>query len=535
MKSPMSPPAATTPNAPWLLSAGFMAILAAGVGFAIRGGILGDWGAQFGFTKSELGGITGGGLWGFGLVILGVSPFVDRIGYKPLLVIAFLLHALSAVVTLAATPVFNAMGKDACYMCLNLGMVMFAVANGVCESVVNPLVATVYSRQKTHYLNILHAGWPGGLIIGGLFAYLFCGPDAVVSHLRWEIPMAMFLVPTLLYGGIVLKERFPRSEAAAAGVSFDQMLSCFASPVLIGLLVLHAMIGYVELGTDSWITNIMNNVVGNYAILLFVYTSSLMFILRFFAGPIVERINPVGLLLGSSILGCTGLYWLSSAGGLSVLVAGTIYAVGKTFLWPTILGVVGERFPRGGALVMGAMGGVGMLSAGLLGGPMIGYKQDYYASKDLNQQSPTVAERYEVEKAGGISYLPFLPPIRGLDGSKVALLLEKDGEADLNRRVEVLQKEGKSLSDDKNVASLFGWWQEAKPHAKEDAPMVTSARLFGGRMALKWTSLVPLSMALGFAILFVYFQMTGGYQAIELRGHHPEGEEFTGGVEAPVR
>src|SRR6478609_7721060 len=195
------------PNAHWLLFAGFMTIFANGVGFAIRSGILGDWGGQFGFTKSELGGITGGGLWGFGLVILAVSPLVDRIGYKPLLMIAFLLHVLSAVITLAATPVFNSMGKDACYNCLNIGMVLFAVANGVCESVVNPLVATVYSRQKTHYLNILHAGWPGGLILGGLFAYFFCGPDASLRHLRWEIPMAMFLVPTLIYGGIVVKER----------------------------------------------------------------------------------------------------------------------------------------------------------------------------------------------------------------------------------------------------------------------------------------------------------------------------------------
>jgi MFS family permease len=414
-------------------------------------------------------------------------------------------------------------------------MILFAVANGVCESVVNPLVATVYSKQKTHYLNILHAGWPGGLILGGLFAYFFCGPDALLSHLRWEIPMAMFLVPTLIYGGIVVKENFPKSEAAAAGVSFGQMLTCFASPVLLGLLFLHAMIGYVELGTDSWITNIMNNVVGSYAILLFVYTSSLMFILRFFAGPIVERINPVGLLLGSSILGCIGLYWLSSAAGLGVLVAGTVYALGKTFLWPTILGVVGERFPKGGAVVMGAMGGVGMLSAGLLGGPMIGYKQDYFASKDLNRESPTVAQRYEVEKAAGISYLPFLPAIRGLDGSKVALLLEKDGEADLNRRVENLQKEGQSLSEDKNLQAISLWWSEAKPHAEEDKKLVSTARLFGGRMALKWTALVPLMMAIGFGLLFVYFQMTGGYQAIELRGHHPEGEEFTGGVEAPVR
>jgi MFS family permease len=516
--------ASAAPNAFQLLMAGFLAIAAAGVGFAIRGGILGDWGAQFGFTKSELGGITGGGLWGFGLVILAVSPFVDRIGYKPLLGIAFLLHALSAIITLAATPVFNAFGKDACYNCLNLGMILFAIANGMCESVVNPLTATIYPKQKTHYLNILHAGWPGGLIVGGLLAYAFCGPGAVISHLRWEIPMALFLVPTVIYGFIVLKEPFPKSEVAAAGISTGQMLSCFASPVLLLLLLLHAMIGYVELGTDSWITNIMNNVVGEWAILLFVYTSALMFILRFFAGPIVERVNPIGLLLGSSVLGFLGLYWLGIAEGLSVLVAGTVYALGKTFLWPTILGVVGERFPKGGAIVMGAMGGVGMLSAGLLGGPMIGYKQDYYASKELTQKSADTAERYQVAKAQGISYLPFLPAIRGLDGAKVAILTEPDGVADLNKRVERVEAEGKTLSDDKNLQGLVQWWEAAKQYADLDKPMVIAARLFGGRMALRWTALVPMSMAVGFGILFFYFAATGGYKQVHIDGHAVPGE-----------
>ena len=521
------------PNASQLLMAGFLAIAAAGVGFAIRGGILGDWGAQFGFTKSELGGITGGGLWGFGLVILAVSPFVDRIGYKPLLGVAFALHALSAIITLAATPVFNAMGKDACYTCLNIGMILFAIANGMCESVVNPLTATIYPKQKTHYLNILHAGWPGGLIVGGLLAFFFCGPEARIAHLRWEIPMAMFLIPTVIYGFITLKEPFPKSEAVAAGVSMSQMLSCFASPVLLLLLLMHAMIGYVELGTDSWITNIMNNVVGKYAILLFVYTSTLMFILRFFAGPIVERVNPVGLLLGSSVLGVIGLYWLGIAEGFAVLVAGTVYALGKTFLWPTILGVVGERFPKGGAIVMGAMGGVGMLSAGLLGGPMIGYKQDYYASKELTNTSAPTAERYQVAQPSGIAYLPFLPAIRGLDGARVAILTEPDGEADLNKRVEILQKEGKSLNDDKNLSGLYSWWQDAKQHATTDKPLVVAARLFGGRMALRWTALVPLSMAVGFGLLFAYFAATGGYKALHI-DEHMDGEKYTGGVEGPV-
>jgi len=176
-----------------------------------------------------------------------------------------------------------------------------------------------------------------------------------------------------------------------------------------------------------------------------------------------------------------------------------------------------------------------MLSAGLLGGPVIGYQQDYYASKNLNNESTTVAARYEVEKAAGISYLPFLPAIRGLDGAKVALALEPDGEQDLERRIERLKKEGKTLSDDKNLAALSAWWNEEKPRVAEDAPLVSAARLFGGRMALRWTAIVPMSMAIGFGLLFIYFQATGGYQAIQLKGHHPEGEEFTGGVEAPIR
>ena len=170
---------------------------------------------------------------------------------------------------------------------------------------------------------------------------------------------------------------------------------------------------------------------------------------------------------------------------------------------------------------MGAMGGVGMLSAGLLGGPMIGYKQDYYASQELAQQSASTAERYQVAQPKGISYLPFLPAIRGLDGARVAILTEEGGEADLNKRIANLEQEGRSLSDDANLQSLANWWGQAKPYAETDEPLVTSARLFGGRMALRWTAIVPLGLAIGFGLLFLYFKAQGGYQAIDLRENPP--------------
>ena len=515
--------------------ASFMTLIAAGVGFAIRGGILGDWGAQFGFTKLELGQITGGGLVGFGVVILLASLITDNVGYKPILLVAFLLHLLSAVITLAATPVYAAYGKEATYSCLYWGMFMFAVANGLCEAVINPLVATLYPKQKTHYLNILHAGWPGGLIIGGLLAACFVGPKAFVTQLRWEIPMGLFLIPTLIYGLIVMKEKFPVSEAKAAGVKYGEMFLQFTSPLLLLLLLLHACVGYVELGTDSWISSITESMLTGQGLILFVYASSIMFVLRFFAGPIVEKINPVGLLFMSACLGSAGLYLIGqSEAAIFVWASVTIYSLGKTFLWPTMLGVVGERYPKGGAVVMGAMGGIGMLSAGLLGGPGIGYKQDYYASQNLDEASEETYERYAAPEGDKSSFLMF-PEIRGLDGQKVGVALDKSDDGPGTELADTLDKIEASGKENEKISALDVWWQtEGKPHIEGDKPKLETATIFGGRMALKWTALVPLAMAVGYLLIFLYFKSKGGYQQEVLHGEAPEGEHYTGGVEGPI-
>lgn len=500
------------PNRNKLMIASFLTLIAAGVGFSIRAAILGDWSAQFGFTKQELGSITGGGLVGFGITIILCSFILDRVGYKPILMLAFLLHVLSGVVTLAATPIFNSMGREATFTCLWWGMFLFALANGLCEAVINPLIATIYPKKKTHYLNILHAGWPGGLILGGVFAYLFAGSGAFITQLRWEIPIILFLVPTLIYGWLTLKEEFPQSEASSAGISLGDMLRELASPILLLLFVLHALVGYVELGTDAWITNIMENVISGNAILLFVYTSALMFVLRFFAGPIVERINPIGLLMVSAALGALGLYLLGSVTtGVLILLAATIYGLGKTFLWPTMLGVVAERFPRGGAVTMGMIGGIGMLSAGLLGGPGIGYKQDYYASKDLEAKSISTFNLYKAEKEN--SFL-FLPVITGLDGAKVGVVTEQPPATTLASDVKL--KTDQNRLDD-GTKELDTWWNtKAEPTAAADAAFIKAANIHGGKMALKWTAAVPLSMFVGYLVLFLYFQSTGGYVAEHL-------------------
>jgi MFS family permease len=459
-----------------LLFAAFMTLIAAGVGFAVRTQVVGEWERIFHFSKTEMGEILGMGFAGFGAVIILSSFITDRVGYKPLLVAAFVMHLVSFVGTVLATGVYADHGQEATVQLLKWSTFLFAVANGCCEAVINPLVATLYPERKTHYLNILHAGWPGGMIIGGVLTWCFVGDGAVVTQMRWEIPMAFFIVPTLAYGWLVLREKFPISEARAAGVSYGRMLAAFASPVLLCLLVLHACIGYVELGTDSWITNIMDNAFSGKGILLFVYTAGLMFVLRFFAGPIVDRINPLGLLLVSSLFACLGLFALGSAtAGILIFGAATLYGIGKSFLWPTMLGVVGERFPHGGALTMGMIGGVGMLSAGLLGGPGIGYTQDVQASTYLEAASPEAYERVKVDNPR--SFL-FFEEVYGLDDARI----------------------------------------EALPEGDPDIPLVTAAALEGGRSSLRITSIVPAVMAIGYLLLLLVFRSRGGYRAIQLAG-----------------
>ncbi|TXT34680.1 MAG: MFS transporter [Planctomycetota bacterium] len=254
-----------------LLWAGFMAILAAGVGFSIRGAILGQWAEKYGFTMTDLGQITGGGLTGAGVIILIGAFIADKVGYGKLMGLAFVCHFVSAVLTLASDAAFAAGGKDAAFQCLYWGMFLFAVGNGICEAVVNPLVATLFPTNKTHYLNILHAGWPGGLIIGGLVTY-FMNPDDA-KPVAWQIQMSLFMLPVVLYGLMVLGQHFPKSEASQAGVSYGQMFVQLAAPLMLVLLVIHAMVGYVELGTDSWISKITGTIMESKqkGLLLFVY------------------------------------------------------------------------------------------------------------------------------------------------------------------------------------------------------------------------------------------------------------------------
>ena len=525
---------AIAPNAQRLLWAGFLAILATGIGFAIRGGILATWAADFGFTGAQLGAIGGAGLTGFcfGVIIGGLV--VDKIGYGKLIVAAFLFHLLSAFVTFAAT---KGQAQDTAYMFLYLGTFIFSLANGTLEAVANPLVSTLFPHNRTHYLNILHASWPAGLVIGGLIGWIL----GEGMHVSWKIQLGLFLVPTVLYGIAFFGQPFPKSEASAKGLSVGEMLqevgilgalvacallglffkdqlggilafftgsSFFASTLwntlcwgvalvlllmvgiktnfsigsllLFVLFMTHALVGAVELGTDGWIQNITGNILTPaQGKILFVFTSLFMFSLRFCA-DFIERtlkISPIGLLVICATLAMIGLRMVSGIETFAgAMIALAVYALGKTFFWPTMLAVVGDRFPRTGAVAMSIMGGIGMMSAGLLGGPGLGYAKDRFTAEHLQATSPAIYERY---KAPTASRFLFLEEVHGLDGTKLS-------EA-----------------------------QTATPKTPEQKT-VSEASIIGDRETLKADSFIPAAMAVVYVLLFLYFRTIGGYKAVRI-------------------
>jgi MFS family permease len=530
-----------TANAARLLWAGFLAILAAGVGFGVRGGILADWGAEFGFTGAELGAITGAGFTGFcfGIIIGGVV--VDKLGYGRLVIAAFVFHALSALVTFAAMPQQE---KTVAYNFLYWGTFIFAIANGTLEAVVNPLVATLFPNKRTHYLNILHASWPAGLVLGGAIGWML--GDQYGWHWKWQL--GLFLIATVMYGLMFYGQHMPQSEASQKGLTLGKMFQdvgllgalvvCFllalffhgalgvpqawayglagallaavgvltkfsmGSLLLFVLFIAHALVGAVELGTDGWIQNITGNILTpGEGKMLFVFTSLIMFGLRFTADFIEKRIglSPIGILVTCSMLAVAGLLVTSRIETFTgAMFALLVYAVGKTFFWPTMLAVASDRFPRTGAIAISIMGGIGMMSAGMIGGPGLGYAKDRFTSAHLQRNHPDVYAKYKVAEPSG--WL-FFQEVAALDGRK-----QGEVQAKLAAARRELAGEGRRSP------------QLALDRLTVEERQVHAAGIQGDRRTLITDAAIPAVMAVIYLGLLLYFRSIGGYRTVHLAG-----------------
>lgn len=310
------------------------------------------------FTSSAtmIGEILGIIFLGFSITLFLVSPFMDLIGMGRAITIAALLIIIGNVILVFAG---NIASGDEIYWALWIGMLLKGIAWGFVEAAINPATAALYPTEKTHRLNILHAWWPAGLIVGGL-----SGIAINSMGLNWQVALSLIFIPAFTFLILNIGVKFPKTESSELDVSFGDMIKeIFRRPsffIWFGAMFLTAS---SELAPGQWVDLALTHTVGMRGILLLVYVSGIMFVARHFAGPIAHKISPVGLLWLSALLTSLGLYMLSIADSpITGFIAATIWGAGVCFMWPTMLASAAERYPRGGAWTIGLIGSAGAMS-----------------------------------------------------------------------------------------------------------------------------------------------------------------------------
>ncbi len=504
-------PTSTQPDMK-LFWACFVALVATSFVFGVRANTIGLLQDGFNLSEQQKGSINGAGMWPFAISIIFFSLIIDYVGYKTVALFAIICHTISLVLTLRASG----------YQDFYWSTLLVAVANGTVESFINPVVATVFNKQKAKWLNILHAGWPAGLALGALFCGLL--PDTKLFFgAVWQFRFALCFIPVVIYALLILPRTFPVNERVAAGVSYRDMLkevgaigffmiTALVAPAMAQMLnqeaswtvvfIIAAVVGVLaglytrslgnwlflvvlvvigplattELGTDGWMPELLK-LSGpdfpNFATWIFVYVSVIMTVLRFYAGPIVHRFSAIGLLVVSSVIAIIGLLLLSNATGWAILGAATIYALGKTFLWSTTLGLTSEQFPKGGALTLNGVSAVGVLFLGVLGSPYIGYKQDLDMEKRLTSTEHTAL----YVQVKGESKPGIFGSAPTLDQEKIKAL-----PAELSKELEVVQAASK-------------------------------------RSVFTTIAILPSFMLVCYVGLLLWFRSRGGYKPVEIGDH----------------
>jgi MFS family permease len=346
-----------TINRTQLFRASCLALLVTGLSFGIRAGILNKLGVDFKLDKSQLAAITATAFWGFPLAVVIGGIVVDIIGMKRLLVLAFIFHLAGILLTVFANG----------YWTLFLSTLLIGLANGTVEAACNPLVAGLFTDNKTTKLNHFHLWFPSGIVIGTVLVFLLNK-----IGLSWQIQVGAMLIPTAIYGYLFAKLDFPVTERVASGVSYGGMAKALLNPLFIFMFICMLGTGTTELFTGQWIDVLLKNVSDN-ALLLLTLETGVMVLGRAFAKPILKKISPQALLVVSAILAALGIYMFTVVSGPALYLAAVVFGMGVCFFWPTMLGFVNTNLPKTGALGLNLMGGAGMFAVSIFTLFMGGY------------------------------------------------------------------------------------------------------------------------------------------------------------------
>jgi MFS family permease len=492
-QSPAGAAPARPTNAGRLFLGSCMALIATSTAFAVVGASMLAIKNQFILTNAQVGWIGGAALWGFTVSMVVFGPFVDTVGMKNLLRLAFATHLAGALTMIFAGG----------YAMLFIGALVIAMGNGLVEAACNPLVAAIYPENKTVKLNQFHVWFPGGTVLGGLASYAL----DQVGITDWRAKLGLILIPTVLYGIIFLGQHFPQTERVRAGYTTSGMWrATLMNPLFLLLLGTMAITASLELGPNRWVPAVLQ-AGGIPGILVLVYINGLMAILRYRAGDVVHRVRPTGILLASAILAGLGLLWLSYAETtLMAFAAATVFAVGVCYFWPTMLGLVAERNVRGGALALALMGGMGMAATGLVTSPAMGKIADRYAHERL-----PVTETVDVLRSASTTFPELAAQAPGRQGEDMR------HAAAAAQRVVATYETSRALPEIETANAL-----RAIESSGGSSPLVGRAQAilgpadnFGGRMSFRWVAPFSILAALIFAALFVGDRKRGAYSATD--------------------
>ncbi|WP_444913014.1 MFS transporter [Microbulbifer sp. PAAF003] len=341
---------------------GNLSIFMIGLGFAVRASIAGNLQSDIydhidlANSTAMVGEALGFTFSGFALTLLFGSALVDLVGIKRMLMLSSIGYVLGSLLIIAASLVTPGEGVENLVLA---GLLLTGLGWGAVEAASNPMVAAVDPENKTQRLNVLHAWWPAGIVVGGLL-----GLAISALELPWQLNLIVLALPAVVMAWLVSRAEFPVTERVSSGISYGEMFKeVFRQPIFIVLWICMWLTAATELAPGQWVDLTLSRVVGMKGILILVYVSMLMFVMRHFAGRLAKKLSPIGLLWLSSLLAAVGLYCLGMARTpVTAFLAATVWGIGVCYMWPTMLATVSERFVRGGALFLGLLGFAGGMS-----------------------------------------------------------------------------------------------------------------------------------------------------------------------------
>jgi len=331
-----------------LFNASCIALTVTAMTFAIRAGILGQLGTDFQLNDTELGWVNSMAFLGFPVATIIGGLIYNMIGPRTMMYLAFITHVLGLVLTIMAGGFWG----------LLISTFFIGFANGTVEAACNPLIADMYPENQTTMLNKFHVWFPGGIVVGSLVSLAMTN-----MGMGWQMQIAVMLIPTLIYAFLIFGQEFPRGENIETSTG-ENIKAVFTSPLFYFMAICMTLTATTELGTQQWVERILGQAGANPMVILAMVTG-LMAVGRYFAGPVIHRLNPTGVLLGGAIIAAIGIYLMSMATGGMVYLAAILFAVGVMYFWPTMIGFTAEYLPKTGPLGLSLMGGAGMFATAM--------------------------------------------------------------------------------------------------------------------------------------------------------------------------